>query len=448
MGNSAASDPTDETGAGRGRRGLRIGLLAVVMSGAIATSAVAQETDIRSLLVQVLEQHDRILAARNQFTAAEEQTSVARGAYFPNLGVTALQGRERRSLPNVERTLENPRELNFTLTQRVYDFGARESQVDTSDLQRDRADMVVNATEQQVLLEALSAYVDLVRARRVLEFARESVDNIKRQAELEDARIVAGAGLSTDVLQAKAQLAGAEARAVTAQGDLVRALNRYTTVFYRDPPSARQMEMPTVSPSVIPSSLSEAMVVARETNPQLRTALIDRRLSDEAITSTRSSLLFPQLDLIGEHKLRRDVEGVAGSRTESIIKLQMSYNWNMGMTALNSIRAAEASSSATGRLYNDAIYLIEEQVRNAWNNLSVTRRNAELLENQADIAREFVELAREERRAGRRSLIDVLSGETVWINAQSDATAARMNVLIATFQLLGAMGQLDVSIVE
>ena len=57
-------------------------------------------------------------------------------------------------------------------------------------------------------------------------------------------------------------------------------------------------------------------------------------------------------------------------------------------------------------------------------------------------------LAREERRLGTRSLIDVLSGETAEINALSDAEAANSQVAIAAYTLLFIIGELTVEAVE
>ena len=65
------------------------------------------------------------------------------------------------------------------------------------------------------------------------------------------------------------------------------------------------------------------------------------------------------------------------------------------------------------------------------------------MQNQANISGEFLRLARKERRLGRRSLLDVLSGETVEINASSDATSAENQVIVAAYSLLFVMGDLS-----
>ena len=74
--------------------------------------------------------------------------------------------------------------------------------------------------------------------------------------------------------------------------------------------------------------------------------------------------------------------------------------------------------------------------------------HAEFLSNQARISGEFLELARTERQAGNRTLLDVLNGETAFINSQSDSIAAKIEVLINSFTLLSLMGGLTLDNIE
>jgi adhesin transport system outer membrane protein len=96
----------------------------------------------------------------------------------------------------------------------------------------------------------------------------------------------------------------------------------------------------------------------------------------------------------------------------------------------------------------DARTLVEEQAKNTFEQLQVAQENAGFLDNQANIAGEFLALAREERQLGRRSLIDVLSGETAEINALSDAETAKSQVAITAYTLLFILGKLDISSVK
>ena len=118
----------------------------------------------------------------------------------------------------------------------------------------------------------------------------------------------------------------------------------------------------------------------------------------------------------------------------------------MGLTAINTLKASRFSQLANVNRYRDLKDTTEEKTRNAWDNLQTARDNAAQLHNQANIAAEFLELARRERKLGNRSLIDVLGGETALINASSDATSADTTLAIAIYTLLSIMGEIDPNI--
>ena len=85
--------------------------------------------------------------------------------------------------------------------------------------------------KNDILLRALTAYLRVIQSRESVKFAKQSVENIKKQTELEDAAVSAGGGLTSDVLQAKTQLAGAQARQIQFEGVLDAAKHEFVYVF-------------------------------------------------------------------------------------------------------------------------------------------------------------------------------------------------------------------------
>ena len=183
-------------------------------------------------------------------------------------------------------------------------------------------------------------------------------------------------------------------------------------------------------------------------NPALRVSKLDADILRQTIRQTRADELFPALNAIAETKRKEDVGGTLDQSTEQLFKVEMKYSLNLGLTELNTIRAASKDHLAATDRYIDARDSFEQQARNTWSNLERDQLNAEFLKNQANIAAEFLELARRERQLGERSLIDVLAGETALINANSDATAVETDVLLNVFRLLNIMGQLEAGVVK
>ena len=165
----------------------------------------------------------------------------------------------------------------------------------------------------------------------------------------------------------------------------------------------------------------------------------------EAVNSARAREYMPTVDGIVDFNHKRDVGATWGTQQEIFSKVQMSFPFNLGFTAINTLKATSEVQNAANYRYADAKTSIEEATRNAWEQLKTAKLNAEMLKNQANIASEFLVFARKERKLGRRSLLDVLGGETALINASSDSASANIDIAIATIALLDTMGALTES---
>ncbi len=436
-----------------GRGGSSPVCLAVILGFffAVVTVSVAMGQEgprpLPEALTELLSKHKLVRAARADVEAAKERAQAALGGWYPRLDVLGHYGHENQNNFSVADTSLVTRELDITVTQLLWDFGLTNSTVRVARLLLDQAQATLDAVQQDVLLRAITAHLNVRRAAEVLRFAKESEGNIKRQTELESARIERGAGLSTDVLQAKVQLAGAEARRIQSEGALEVAMNGYRAVFYEPPPPPEQLEDIKVPEFLLPANVEEAVQLALEGNPQLRAASVGTQVAEENIKTTRANEFFPTLEAIGSLKYKKDVGGTVGFEVEKLAKIQLSWPFNLGFTAVNTLRASKRDFTANAQRVADLRDQVEQQARDAWANLQTARRNAELLRNQAVIAAEFLELARKERQLGQRSLIDVLAGETALINANSDAASAETDVQIASFTLLAVMGQLSLEVI-
>jgi adhesin transport system outer membrane protein len=399
---------------------------------------------LSDLLPEFLNTHNLTQAAKADISAAQETALAAKGGWYPVLTMTLTGGSERQNKPTAtDNTNMVSREADFILTQRLWDGGATSSAIRAANLSQQQAEAIYTTTKSSLLLRAFSAYINIIRAAEGLGYARRSEENIKKQTELEDALVKSSAGFSTDVLQAKVQLAGAQARRVRAEGGLAIAMNVYRGVFNKKPGPTDGLIKPVLPVDLIPADVEEAVKLALTNNSFLISNYLTSEIAMETVNATRASSYSPTVEGILDWKHKKDVGSTGGYQQEVFAKVQVRFPFNLGFTAINTLRATEEAHSAANYRYANAKTVIEEATRNAWEQLKTAKSNAELLSNQANIAAEFLKLARQERAFGRRSLLDVLSGETALINSSSDAASAEIDIAIALFTLLDAMGELE-----
>ena len=188
--------------------------------------------DLVSALVKVLDTHKVIKASQTDVKASELRLKQARGGYYPSFDLTANYGHEniiKRGAGNNTQLMA--RDATAKITQTFTDFGLTDSTVKTSALGLKQTKALENQIKNDILLRALTAYLRVIQSRESVKYAAQSVVNIKKQTELEDAAVSAGGGLTSDVLQAKTQLAGAQARLIQFEGVLATSQHEFEYIF-------------------------------------------------------------------------------------------------------------------------------------------------------------------------------------------------------------------------
>ena len=404
--------------------------------------------DLKGSLENILNEHKTIVASKIDIKAAELRVEQSKGGYFPTFDLTASHGHENiiKYGPG-NNTQLTARDATAKLTQTITDFGLTDSTVKTSELGLMQSQALKKQIKNDLLLRSLTAYLRVIQSRESVKFASQSVSNIKKQTELEDAAVTAGGGLTSDVLQAKTQLAGAQARLIQFEGVLSASRHEFEYVFGFFPKKLNSLLLTKPVFDFLPKTIEEAEEIAVKNNPALITADISKKMGKEAINTAEASL-YPVLKGILSHSEKQDFGGIVGFKRESSAKIDFSYPLNLSMSEYAGRDAAIESYLATETRINDQQDMRMQVLRTTWDGLNTAKKNAQFLSNQARISQEFLELARKERKAGNRTLLDVLGGETALINAQADSIAARIEVLINSFTLLSLMGELTMEKID
>ena len=151
-----------------------------------------------------------------------------------------------------------------------------------------------------------------------MKYAVQSVANIKKQTELEDAAVSAGGGLTSDVLQAKTQLAGAQARLIQFEGVLDASKHEFEYLFGFFPENTDDLQLTKSIIDQLPKSVEETVVNTMKNNPSLIAARITE---DIGKVNTARSSLFPTIKGILSHSEKQDFGGIVGFKEKAQPKL-------------------------------------------------------------------------------------------------------------------------------
>lgn len=424
-------------------------LFAAACSLVFATAGLGQAKTLAELLPDMIETHQRLQSAKDTEQAGQERYKQSRAAWYPTVDFTGDVAREDTTYNNRGQSTSLDRNIQkFRATQTLWDFGATDGAVKTTMGLWKQAENSKNMARQGLILEGVSAYLNLMKAAKTLGFSMQSEDNIKAQTGIEESLVEKGAGLSSDVLQAKAQLAQAAALRVVNEGLLENARSRFKAVYGELPGDDMILAFsyPDVPYGMVPGTLEDAIAVAKDENPAILVAKSMAAATQGVVDTARSSF-YPSFNAFWEWWRKENDGGAIDTvKWEQRLGIEFAYNiWNGGGDEA-ALRASKLDHSAAINTSKDVERTIEEQVRVAWQNLITARAKAEWYRNQANISSEFLELARKERKLGNRSLLDVLQAEVGLNTAQSGALAAEIDQMVQAYTLLHAMGRLDLDL--
>lgn len=412
----------------------------------ISYSYNADAKNLKEALLGLLEQHPSLKVSEKGKEASEETIKEAFSGYYPKLDLAASAGWERTDSTDLpeggskeDYSTEN---ATITFTQPLFKGFATKSAVDSAKYGDDIADIAVKQARQQLLLDGILAYMNVLRFEKQLKLSKDNQRTLKTQLNLEDERVQRGSGIAVDVLQAKSRLQISKERSTAFYGQLLQAKHRYHQLF-QEYITAKQLKEPSHPYNLIPNNLQQAIDIALENNYTLKTSKITTQISDKAITQAEAAY-YPSLDFVVSGSYDNDAANSDGEENEVTAKLQASWNLFNGMADMARVSRAKhlhQSSKYTEMLTERQII---EAVKNSWETYNTTKERAQLLRNAVNIAGEVYEARKKLRDAGSETALNVLDAENELFRAKIDELAALYDHYNSIYQMLSIMGVLDV----
>jgi len=429
-----------------GRFVIAVGAALAVALPAVSASAQALHTELRGLA----DDHPMIESAESQVSAAQQGLRATLAPFLPSIDVTGGNGFERISTPAFRATPEGPFDTDaenyaLTLRENLFDGGRKFANRRAARLQLNVLDLSLTNTRQNVLFEGATAYINVLRQAELVELTSQNGDTIRKQLNLEDERVRRGSGISVDVLQAKSRLQFSMERYAATRGALEEAGARYLQVFSH-PPDRKQMVLPPPPDALLPKTIDEAVGIALAENAQVQSANKRIDIGDEQRKAINAEY-YPSLDVVLQSKYERDFNGAPGIRRDKSAKLQATWTLFSGLGTQS--RAAQAAYDTEARRsdYQQTRRKVEEQTRVAWHSLQTAQERVSLLENAVNIAAEVFASRTKLREAGKETAINVLDAESEVYSARINHASALYDARLAAYQLLLAIGRLEVDAV-
>lgn len=405
-------------------------------------------TAYRSVLTlpQVIEEaiktNPDVAASARDVELAIEGVDLARSNYRPN--VVANAGISHiRSNNDVQDSWSSatPKTAGLSLVQPLYRGGRTMANIDEQE-------SVVKATShqfldavQQKILETVNAYMNVYRARQAVDVNADNRARLKERLNATRAGVEVGELTRTDLSQAEARLAEAEADFIAAKASLDIALSGFRQVTGIMAPGP--LEYPIVDGALVPATLGDALRVAETENPSLRAAYEQLRAQDYNIEEQKGSFL-PEVNLAaGVDTVRDPANGNYDREDTASVSVNATLPLYQSGVLRNQLRQAKIARARTQAALESARRAVTDEVVSAWENYNAANTQVIARKSQVTAARIARDGVAMEQTVGARSILDVLDANVDVKNAELALIEAQSNAIVNYYALLVAIGKFD-----
>jgi outer membrane protein len=381
----------------------------------------------------------RLDAARATQRATDEEVPRAISGYRPS--ITGSADTSYRHVTTNPGTIangdSNPRGYQVGLVQPLFRGFRTVSAVSAAEATVRAGRETLRLAEQSVLLEAVTAFGDVVRDSAIVRLRENNVTVLTRDLRATQDRFNVGEVTRTDVAQAQARRAAAVAALDLARANLKTSRAAFERVIGH-PPSF--LAEPRASNQVA-KSLGENVEISLRESPSVVGALYREQAARFNIELVRGELL-PTAQLEANYAKRfDDTSGIDWSETSSVTG-RLTVPFYTGGEVQARVRQAKQTHIQRLQEIEQARTEAQAQVVTAWSQLQAAQAAVESDNTAVNANRIALAGVREEERVGQRTLLDVLNAEQELLNAEVNLATDQRNVVVASYTVLSTVGRL------
>jgi outer membrane protein len=417
--------------------GLKDWMRILLTSAALSAWAgqVSAETLIEAM-VSAYASNPTLQAERARQRGTDELVPQALSGWRPTVTTEGSIGNVWSDASGVASSENDPKSLAIGLSQPVFRGFKTIMGTKAAEASVEAGKQGLLAIEQDILFQAIQAYMNVIRDRQIVGLRQEQVVVLQKQFTAADERFKVGEITRTDVAQSQASVSGAQSNVAAAKARLAESVANYLNVVGHRPGSLRYPRLPK-----LPKTLEQAQAAAAEINPNILAAAYVEEASTYNIEVVKGDLL-PEASLQASATFN-DNPSVGTSRSESgRIEGVLTIPLYEAGRVYSSVREAKQVASQRRLEVIQAGRSVRESVSISWDNLTAAREIIRSAKAQVSASALALDGVRQEYLVGSRTTLDVLDAETDVVTSRVVLVAAERDQIVAAYQILASIGRL------
>ncbi len=390
-------------------------------------------------LRDVYETNPIISQQREAVNVAKMDVKLAQTEMKPYLGVAANAGVARTKIAS-ETFDYVPTQIGVEFQQNIFEGFSTVARIKAAKGILAANVAALYATEQEVFLDAINAYVNVLRTGDVLKLNQNNYRVLKEYYEYCVDLQHVGKLTKTDVAQASARLEMAKYSQTDAQAKYDNSLETFQRIYGKTLNKYDEIDI-DLARDLFPKSINSAEEFALKNHPAIIALEAQESAARENITIAYKSIL-PAIDVRAASMQVDDlpyVNKVRDSRVGVYLKMPL---FDRGTAFANTDKARYTVAGIQEQIIN-ARRTVIENLHQAWNMYDAQKSAIRAAESGVAANQMALSGTKEEQKRGRRTVLDVLNAEQELLNTQVSLAQAKYAQVSAFFAVLAATGTLN-----
>ena len=410
------------------------------------------QDNLKFYIEKALENNLQLNAERKNFESAKQSKNISRSEFLPSITLSGDQtsttstNRTNQSGTNLADSNSDSESKKISVDQKIFSGFKGLNTFKKSELETQKANLSLKKVKQQTILDATSAYFDLIFKSKNEEFNLSNVNLFERQVDSDNARLQKGEITLTDLAQSESSLAGARANLIKAKTELLASKTNFERVIMEKSPDTKNLKEKVVL--ILPNSLEESLSLADTNNIDLLISKLDYDIAVKDLNIERSRL-SPSASLNYSKSENDDFSSTIDNTDQETVKATITWPIIKGGENISTIKKSSYNKQRFQLILQDTKNRINTEISNAWSKYQSSKSVLEATRAQlkaAEIANEGITL--EYDSGNTRTTLELIQSRSQLLDARIDFARSERDVIVSQFELSNELGSLSIKSIK
>ena len=416
------------------------------------SSFLHAQDNLKFYIEKALENNLQLNAERKNFESAKQSKNISRSEFLPSITLSGDQisttstNQTNQSGTSLADSNSDSESKKISIEQKIFSGFKGLNTFKKSELETQKANLSLKKVEQQTILDATSAYFDLIFKSKNEEFNSSNVNLFERQVDSDNARLQKGEITLTDLAQSESSLAGARANLIKAKTELLASKTNFERVIREKSPDTKNLREEALL--ILPNSLEESLSLADTNNIDLLISKLDYEIAVKDLNIERSRL-SPSASLKYSKSENDDFSSTIDKTDQETVKATITWPIIKGGENISTIKKSSYNKQRYQLILQDTKNRINTEISNAWSKYQSSKSVLEATRAQlkaAEIANEGITL--EYDSGNTRTTLELIQSRSLLLDARIDFARSERDFIVSQFELSNELGSLSINSIK